>query len=411
MKTSFGFKCFLIISVLIISLSMRISAGEGDDGIYGASSQAESLRAESVSARRIIGIVTASIRLNVRNGPWGKIIDGFAPGTNVEIVSREGDWYKIMYGDEFAYVHVSLISVDVRVPDKTPVFNPTDSQPVPGVVTASVMLNVRAGPWGKIIDGFAPGAKVDIIGRSGDWYVIKYKSGNAYVHTSLIRTSGTIVDYNTAEPAITDSPQIIADSHSTQASTDVTTLNFNTRDFPGAYDASNDKTDIYNIPAIVKDIPGMWAEYGGLFKKIAAEFGTDPYALAAYCIFESYNCNTHTFNPRMRDQYKTMYAAGIAATQAQDVKNSKIPGLNEKFPPTTEETADLLRSNPEYGLRVLASFFREVYGRTGDLAKTFPKVAYPAWSNPGKSMGAYGTQAQYVSRAYVFYKAFRLADE
>lgn len=186
---------------------------------------------------------------------------------------------------------------------------------------------------------------------------------------------------------------------------------FNASSFPGFYDASREKGKTYNIPKILEDVPRMWASYGPTFKKVGAELGVDPYALAAYCVFESYNSRTGNYNPRMKDfapKYN-MYAAGIAATQAQYVKGTKVPGLQVRFPKDLLETAEVLRNNPEYGIRYLASQFKTAFGKTQDLAQAFPKVAYPAWK-PGASMGAYGTQAQYVSRAYVFYQAFRRAD-
>ncbi|MCX7749734.1 MAG: hypothetical protein N2645_23010 [Clostridia bacterium] len=185
---------------------------------------------------------------------------------------------------------------------------------------------------------------------------------------------------------------------------------FNTSKFPGFYDASKDKTNIYNIPSIVKDIPNMWASYGESFKKIGSEMGVDPYALAAYCVFESYNCNTHNFNPKMQDVGGGMHAAGIGATQAQYVKGTQVPGLNISLPNDTQKASDMLRNNPEYSIRYLADEFKGAYSKEKDLAKAFPKVAYPNWGDPNRSRGSYGTQAEYVSRAYVFYEAFRSAD-
>ncbi|MFZ2957288.1 MAG: hypothetical protein WA705_10400 [Candidatus Ozemobacteraceae bacterium] len=186
---------------------------------------------------------------------------------------------------------------------------------------------------------------------------------------------------------------------------------FKAADFPGFYDASRDKSSAYNVPGILKDIPKMWKSYGSMFKKVGAELGVDPYALATFCIFESYNSLTHTYNPRMKDfaPKSNMYGAGIAATQAQDVKGTKVPGLSVSFPKDALGTAKVLWDKPEYAVRCLAAEFKGYYSNTNDLAKTFPKVAFPNWK-PKASMGAYGTQAQYVSRAYVFYKAFRSAD-
>lgn len=194
------------------------------------------------------------------------------------------------------------------------------------------------------------------------------------------------------------------------AQSPVPTYAFNATRFPGFYDAKSDRSRSYNIPQILKDIPAMWASYGRVFKRVGSELGVDPYALAASCVFESYSSSKHNFNPRMKDVAGGMYAAGIAATQAQDVKGTRVPGLKVVFPQSTERTAEVLRNNPEYAIRCLASEFKEAYAKTGDLAKTFPKVALPSWKNPKSPKGAYGTQAQYVSRAFVFYQAFRAAD-
>lgn len=181
--------------------------------------------------------------------------------------------------------------------------------------------------------------------------------------------------------------------------------------FPGYYDARNERSSAYDVAAIRADVPKLWQAYGPLFKRIGAELGVDPYALAAYCVFESYNSKTHQYNPRMFEKARGMVAAGLAATQAQFWKGLKIPGLAKKFPRDTAHTAATLRSNPEYGIRVLATELKQAYAAHGeDLAKAFPYVAYPAWGDPKIARGNYGTQAQYVSRAYAFYQAFKAAD-
>ncbi|PIQ27066.1 hypothetical protein COW36_14300 [bacterium (Candidatus Blackallbacteria) CG17_big_fil_post_rev_8_21_14_2_50_48_46] len=203
--------------------------------------------------------------------------------------------------------------------------------------------------------------------------------------------------------------------------------NFKAKSFPGFYPAGQDRSSAYHFAEIQKDLPAIWQRpwsqdlpqakthsgetYGQLFKRIGAEIGADPYALAAYCIFESYHSGKHSFNPRMQEIGKGMHAAGLAATQAQDWKGRQIPGLEKRFPTSTQATASLLRNHPEYSLRCLAAEFKQTYQRKADLAKTFPGVAYPAWGKPSISRGNYGTQAQYVSRAHVLYQGFRAADQ
>jgi hypothetical protein len=81
------------------------------------------------------GTVTARWKLNVRTGPWGKIIDGFLTGTKVDIVAREGDWYKIRYGSGFAYVHTSLVDVaGTPLPDSSTPTSPGVTTTAPGTI-------------------------------------------------------------------------------------------------------------------------------------------------------------------------------------------------------------------------------------------------------------------------------------
>ncbi|HNW35771.1 MAG TPA: peptidoglycan DD-metalloendopeptidase family protein, partial [Candidatus Ozemobacteraceae bacterium] len=51
------------------------------------------------------GTVDVSTRLNIRTGPWGKIIGKLSNADSVQIVAKEGDWFKIRNGDGFAYIH------------------------------------------------------------------------------------------------------------------------------------------------------------------------------------------------------------------------------------------------------------------------------------------------------------------
>lgn len=131
----------------------------------------------------VVGRVTARYMLNVRKSPWGEIIDGFYPGVKVDIFGYEGEWYQIRYGSGVAYVHTSLIAVESGSPKS---LARDVTFPAKGATTARYSLNVRETPWGKIIDGLPLGSEVNVTGREGDWYIISYGGGSAYVHTSLV---------------------------------------------------------------------------------------------------------------------------------------------------------------------------------------------------------------------------------
>jgi len=58
-----------------------------------------------------------------------------------------------------------------------------------GTVQVNSSLNVRAGPWGKVIGGLPRGEKIKIIGKEAPWYKISYQGGIAYVHQNYISTA------------------------------------------------------------------------------------------------------------------------------------------------------------------------------------------------------------------------------
>lgn len=109
---------FVIAGVIILTLlaTVDLVTAESSQSPFGEETidifldnQNASVAATSTTGYPCEGNVNCHSRLNVRIGPWGRIIDGYAPGTKVTIVAREGDWYKIKYGSGFAYVHISLI--------------------------------------------------------------------------------------------------------------------------------------------------------------------------------------------------------------------------------------------------------------------------------------------------------------
>ena len=62
--------------------------------------------------------------------------------------------------------------------------------PCEGTVNCQNIQNVRASYWGTIMEHYAPGTKVTIVAKEGDWYKIKYdgNGGFAYLHYSLVDT-------------------------------------------------------------------------------------------------------------------------------------------------------------------------------------------------------------------------------
>ncbi len=84
----------------------------------GASTSAAAVSTEIKAGT--IGYVNVNTRLNVRTGPWGKIIGKLYDGDKLKIVAREGDWLKIHYNGGYAYVHSNYVEVGeerANIPD------------------------------------------------------------------------------------------------------------------------------------------------------------------------------------------------------------------------------------------------------------------------------------------------------
>lgn len=185
----------------------------------------------------VVGKVTAKYKLNVRKSPWGEIIDGFLPGKLVDILGREGEFYKIRYGNNgFAYVHTSLISIETGTP-KT--ITEQLSLPASGMVIAKYKLNVRNAPWGEIIDGFSYGTQVEVTGCEGEWYIINYNGndGKAYVHNEFIRFGRSAKDENTTP----------ASGQTANTTVNTTTANTNTNPATPSDTAAAEPTTINGI--------------------------------------------------------------------------------------------------------------------------------------------------------------------
>ncbi len=76
-----------------------------------SSSSASATTASTKLKEGTVGYVNVNTRLNVRTGPWGKIIGKLYDGDKLRIVAREGDWLKIHYNGGYAYVHSNYVEI------------------------------------------------------------------------------------------------------------------------------------------------------------------------------------------------------------------------------------------------------------------------------------------------------------
>ncbi|KAF1080068.1 MAG: hypothetical protein GQF41_3535 [Candidatus Rifleibacterium amylolyticum] len=135
------------------------------------------------------GRVNAKIGLNVRRVPNGDKVGALKYNSSVTILGVIGDWYKIKWGNNEAFVHKNYITpTSSSAPVAATPSDGVQKLDFTGYVTASA-LNVRKSPWGAI-DGTLPnGIAVKVTGKKDDWYRIDYNGKIRYVHSKYISKS------------------------------------------------------------------------------------------------------------------------------------------------------------------------------------------------------------------------------
>lgn len=172
---------FILAFTVIFAFS---SAAASDIQSVGGSISKDNIGENANLARG--GLVFNCGGLNVRSGPGTdhSIIGGLAPGAGVQITGKEGKWYKINYNGSTAYVHGDYINTSGSSSSSE------ESASGSGTVQVSTYLNVRTGPWGDIIGKLHDGDNVQIVGKNGDWYKIKYNGSTAYIHSNYVTRGG-----------------------------------------------------------------------------------------------------------------------------------------------------------------------------------------------------------------------------
>lgn len=142
------------------------------------------------------GIVMASV-LNVRNGPWGEIIGQLKEGSKIDIISKEGSWYKILYNGKEAFVHSGYIATDDSV-----------ATAYEGYVKPQTLKVYSSTDNGIIIGELKQGTAIEVLEKKGEWLSIKYNNKEAFVLASEISnkpiTINTIKSYTTNRSPVFD---------------------------------------------------------------------------------------------------------------------------------------------------------------------------------------------------------------
>lgn len=134
--------------------------------------------------------------MNETRGRWG-IVAGIALLASVKLLSAQGldDAVRVatpIRAGEATATLVASAATAVGI-DGLPTV-------ATGTVAVHTWLNVRAGPWGRILARLHNGDRVNIVGRVGDWLRISFAGREAFVHGSYVRGSGNAPDKARSQP-------------------------------------------------------------------------------------------------------------------------------------------------------------------------------------------------------------------
>lgn len=144
----------------------------------------------SNSTDYITGFVNCGT-LNVRTGPWSRIIGKIYRGHVVKVTGQSEDkkWYRISFNDSTAYVYKRYVSMSssgsTGTESTSSLREAAGSVPFEVLTTADPVI-VRGSPWERIVGKLGKNETLTIVETRGDWYRFQFGRGSAWVHSSSV---------------------------------------------------------------------------------------------------------------------------------------------------------------------------------------------------------------------------------
>lgn len=163
---------------LITDLGITPTEEETPQPMMKPTAEPSSEAAPESTPEPIVGYIDAR-SLNMREKPTtdSDIIKEYEGNQNVEIVSEDGDWYKVAIGSNVGYMLKEYIAVNEPVQPTKAITTPKPEQSnykeKDGYVDAR-SLNLRAEPStdADIVKEFSEGQTLKIVGETDGWYKV-----------------------------------------------------------------------------------------------------------------------------------------------------------------------------------------------------------------------------------------------
>lgn len=210
-KTTRLFSLFLAIILVIGAVPMTAFAK--GDVIYGVAT-----------------VDASSLRLRSEASTSSKTLSTASRGEVVVLVSKQGDWYKVIYNLQEGYMHSDYLDVET-----------TENVELGyGQINAnSVNLRSGAGTSSKVVATASKGDKAYIIGVNSGWYKVIYGQSICYVRSDYLDL--TEVPYENKSSS--NSPKFFKGGESTGTEPSASALNASTGTTTSSTTTSNNTTN------------------------------------------------------------------------------------------------------------------------------------------------------------------------
>ncbi|WP_297635735.1 SH3 domain-containing protein [uncultured Clostridium sp.] len=142
-------------------------------------------------------VVNVTSGLRVRQGASinNRVIGYLKNGNEFNIISKEGNWYKIEFNGSYGYVYGEYVT-QLNKPSKT--WNNGESIGTGTVINIQTNLRFRSGPStnNEVLGYFINGQAINVIGQTNGWYQVNYDGQIGYV-------DGQYINY---KPVVTNAP-------------------------------------------------------------------------------------------------------------------------------------------------------------------------------------------------------------
>lgn len=163
------------------------SAYISTDGSTGSSTSSSS----SATGSAKINAYTVNIRSGAST--TSSVIANVGKGTAVTVTGEDGDWYKVEYNGQSAYVKKDYVTLDSAASSSgSSSSSSSTSSDKTGTINASyVRLRSGASLSASILKTLDKGAQMTVTGEDGDWYKVSYSGQTGYVYKTYLTVEGS----------------------------------------------------------------------------------------------------------------------------------------------------------------------------------------------------------------------------